>query len=461
MGVDDIGLWFAMDNKMLKKNEGKAIVLNRMYVGDYLSTNLGHEVINMFQADNGGHYLYLNASGNFGKEHSGKIGYMLLVKYHSEGVIEVIGKAEGLTEVPGSNTTIGKNDKRQEILQVQSKYIEQENISYGQAPLLKIFNNAEQQNIFITYKAESLYKPCKRIFIGYANNLSVWVNGEEIEVDVVLNGYNQAKTTLKTYAYPEGTFASDSKKENVEEKKNDYAKLLELIDQKTLWVEQKQRIGENVLNVTNRDVSIFDICQIQNDENRFSFALQYFMEKYPKLWKMFFAMYGVDLDYNFTVAREESVKIEDAEWKTDEKQSGRIDLLIRDNKNIVVIENKIKSDINSISGDDDAGQLKRYYNYINWTTKEGKPDEGRKPHFFILAPHYNLPKETMDGIYKVITYRELFNFLEITEAVKSDCNFKAFYEAMHRHTHDNVNDYLYYEMLEKFVRRINEINQKK
>ena len=28
------------------------IVLNRMFVGDYLSSNLGHEVINLYQADN-------------------------------------------------------------------------------------------------------------------------------------------------------------------------------------------------------------------------------------------------------------------------------------------------------------------------------------------------------------------------------------------------------------------------
>ncbi|MBQ5777031.1 MAG: hypothetical protein IIW06_08615 [Bacteroidaceae bacterium] len=37
------------------------IVINRMYVGDYLSENLGHEVINFFKADNGRHYIYLNA----------------------------------------------------------------------------------------------------------------------------------------------------------------------------------------------------------------------------------------------------------------------------------------------------------------------------------------------------------------------------------------------------------------
>ena len=77
------------------------IVLNRMYVGDYLSTNLGHEVINLFKADNGNHYVYLNSTGNFASVHKGKIGYMLFVKYHKEDEMEVIGMATELEEVVG------------------------------------------------------------------------------------------------------------------------------------------------------------------------------------------------------------------------------------------------------------------------------------------------------------------------------------------------------------------------
>ena len=437
-------------------NKREGIVLNRMYVGDYLSTNLGHEVINMFQADNGGHYIYLNATGNFGKEHSGKIGYMLLVKYHSENIFEIIGMANGLTEVDGSNVAQHKDLKKinEDVYSVQKDYIEKENITYGGAPLLKIFNNAEQQNVYVTYKAERLYKPCRRLFIGYGKT--------EMKTDVVLEGYKQAKTTLKTYVYPEGTFSSDTKKENVEEKKNDYTKLLDLINRNDLWLEHKQRIDKKMLNDSTRDVSIFDICQIQNDENCFSYALKYFMEKYPKLWKMFFAMYGIDLDYNYKVTREESAKIEDDKWNhTEFPSGGRIDLLIRDNNNIIVIENKIKSDINTVATDNDKTQLDRYVNYVDWFVKnkcEKEPD----CHFFILAPNYNIPQisDEMETKYKVITYRDLYNFLKITDAAKSDCNFKAFFDAMHRHTHDNVNDFLYYEMLEKFIRRINEVNQK-
>lgn len=75
------------------------IVLNRMYVGDYLSSNLGHEVINLYQADNGRNYLYLNATGDFVKTHANQIKWMLMVKYYGIGEVEVIGLATGLKDV--------------------------------------------------------------------------------------------------------------------------------------------------------------------------------------------------------------------------------------------------------------------------------------------------------------------------------------------------------------------------
>ena len=232
------------------------------------------------------------------------------------------------------------------------------------------------------------------------------------------------------------------------------------------------------LKIKSREVSIFDICQIQNDENRFSYALAYFMtqSQYKKLWQNFFKQFGVELSENYSVSREESAKIEDDEWNHAEKKSGgRIDLLIRDEKNIVVIENKIKSDINAIASDgkkengEYITQLNRYVNYIEWRTQgdeptNKRPDAGKRAFYFILTPNYNDPKisDEMKVYYKKnITYRDLYNFLETTSAIKEDSNFKAFYEAMHRHTHKNVNDYLYYDMLEKFVRRIKEANNNK
>ena len=178
------------------------IVLNRMYVGDYIVSNLGHEVINLYQADNGEHYIYLNSTGDFVKAHQGRIGYMLFVKYYGKGEVEVIGKAEGLEDVYASNP---------EIKQKQIDFIRSEGgITYGGASILDIFKGSEQQNVFITYKAQKVYesRSDRRIFIRFynENNESCTCRHEPGDVVISLQGYRQAKASLKQYIYPDGTY---------------------------------------------------------------------------------------------------------------------------------------------------------------------------------------------------------------------------------------------------------------
>ena len=424
------------------------IVLNRMYVGDYIVSNLGHEVINLYQADNGEHYIYLNSTGDFVKAHQGRIGYMLFVKYYGKGEVEVIGKAEGLEDVYASNP---------EIKQKQIDFIRSEGgITYGGASILDIFKGSEQQNVFITYKAQKVYesRSDRRIFIRFynENNESCTCRHEPGDVVISLQGYRQAKASLKQYIYPDGTYKGDLSRSNVEEKKRDYRKIFDtLICDSALWVESHNRVDYEELNISSqRRVSLFDICQIQNDENKFSNALAYFMERteYFPLWRDFFRRFGIELTEGFTVSREESCT-----------NGGRIDLLVRAQDDLVVIENKIKSDINSIEEDGEGKQLRRYFDYANCRVSQSDcPDFGKTIHYVILTPKYNIPvieDEQMRDAYKVVTYADLYDYLtENISVFKHDINFVSFYDAMHRHTHDNVNDYLFYEMQDKFIRRI-------
>lgn len=424
------------------------IVLNRMYVGDYIVSNLGHEVINLYQADNGEHYIYLNSTGDFVKAHQGRIGYMLFVKYYGKGEVEVIGKAEGLEDVYASNP---------EIKQKQIDFIRSEGgITYGGASILDIFKGSEQQNVFITYKAQKVYesRSDRRIFIRFynENNESCTCRHEPGDIVISLQGYRQAKASLKQYIYPDGTYKGDLSRSNVEEKKRDYRKIFDtLICDSALWVESHNRVDYEELNISSqRRVSLFDICQIQNDENKFSNALAYFMERteYFPFWRDFFRRFGIELTEGFTVSREESCT-----------NGGRIDLLVRAQDDLVVIENKIKSDINSIEEDGEGKQLRRYFDYANCRVSQSDcPDFGKTIHYVILTPKYNIPvieDEQMRGAYKVVTYADLYDYLtENISVFKHDINFVSFYDAMHRHTHDNVNDYLFYEMQDKFIRRI-------
>ena len=436
--------------------DNKGIVLNRMDgSGEYLHTNLGHEIINFFQADNGKHYLYLNATGNFAKEHENKIGHMLFVKYYDKGIVEVIGMATGLEDIPGANMPLKRDKKFKEvdknIWKHQIDFINNEEVCYGGKSILDIFSGAEQQSIFITYKAEKVYriKSSHRIFICFSSvnsDANLPIGG----IVIKLSEINQAKTSLKQYIYP-----SNSEK--------DYEALKKLIDDEYLW-ESVGKVDLDQYKASRQMISLFDICQIQNNENCFSNALAYFMmqPQYYELWVEFFEKFKIDeefkinLDKDFSVEREASAKIEEDHNEEDHNtkpSGGRIDLLIRDGKNIIVIENKIKSDINSVAKDKfDCNQLDRYVNYIEWLKSENE-----KGHFILLTPNYNVPtlKEEMQNIYKIVTYGEVYDFLSQHKfKFENDLNFVAFFNAIKRHTFKTENEYYFQEMMEKFYRRL-------
>ena len=466
--TDKLFLEFIWYHNMKGFNQGYGIVLNRMYVGGYLELNIGHEVINLYQADNGRNYIYLNSTGDFVKSHQGQMRYMLFVKYHAFGEVEVLGMACDLKDIYcADHQFISKyNGINWEIYNSQRDFVDNEpgGVSYGGVSIFDIFGQAGQQSVYITYKAEKVYVPKegRRLFIRFnCVDDSKCPKHEETDFVVVLKGYQQAKASLKQYIYPEGTYSGDLSKQNIDEKRSDYCQIREsLIDNIDLWQESDNRVDkEELSSVCLRKKSLFDICQINNDENKFSNALAYFMIEYKWLWKDLFIQYGLDLGENLTIAREESAKIDD---KTRLESGGRIDLLIRSDNSLVVVENKIKSDINSIENDGEGKQLRRYYNYVNWLTKQkDSEDFGKKAHFFILTPKYNIPTiedAEMARVYTIITYSDVYNYLtQRFSDFEHDSNFVAFYEAMYRHTHENVNDYLYYDMQEKFFRRIKEL----
>ena len=455
--------------------DNQGIVLNRMYVGDYLASNLGHEVINLYQADNGGNYIYLNSTGDFVKAHQGQVSHMLFVKYYGTGEVEVIGMAEGLHDVYDASRKFANKYEgiNEEVFADQQRYVKNEGgISYGGVSIFDIFGEAGQQSVFITYKADKVYIPRegKRLFIRFHSDKPVvYPLHEASDIVVVLGGYQQAKASLRQYVYPEGTYSGDLAKQNVAEKREDYLKIrTTLIDDSSLWEESNNKVDDEELSeVSQREISLFDICQIQNDENKFSNALAYFMlrPEYRRLWRDFFAGFGIELGESYTIAREEASKIEDTKVNpTKYPSGGRIDLMVRTSNSLVVIENKIKSDINSVEEDGEGKQLRRYYNYANWlAAKRESSDYGKQRHFVILTPKYNIPTvedQEMASTYQVITYAHVYDYLTQHKPLfAADANFVSFYEAMYRHTLDNVNDYLYYEMQEKFFRRIKEMSK--
>lgn len=498
----------------MNMNEGnKGIVLNRMYTGSYLSTNLGHEVINMFTADNGNHYLYLNAKGNFATGHKGQINDMLLVRYAGDNRVEVLAWANGLKEIDGAADTYQEFNKDEKIYEKQERYIngdDNNEIKYGGANLIKLFEGSGQQNIYITYHATNFYRPIKPIYIQYVDESKLLYVDEKPKIEeegnslnIYLSGYQFGKATLKQYIYPtthkNSNYKFDKRKrkneelqtnlkkfdtkseeefiqeiENrVKEKRNkDWEILLQLLNpaKKKVWRKDEGNeyiiTDEEINSYQPREVSLFDVVpKLQRDENCFSDALKYFMKRDKKDWKdilqkicdnsMSDIIQNQDIGAINSIEREKDATIKkksdtEEDQNSDQTKGGRIDLFIQTEKAYIVIENKIKSDINR-KGDDKIGedQLDRYRKYVESLEK--------KPCFyFVLAPDYNKP-DNVKG-YCILTYRSLMEYLKkYHENHKEEKLWSAFYDAMKRHSYSTENESLYEDMKSTFFAIIKEI----
>lgn len=505
----------------MTEKEVKGLVLNRMYTGSYLSTNLGHEVINMFQADDGKHYLYLNAKGNFSSIGK-KVTTMLLVRHVGENCVEVVGMAKNLKCVDSACCSLPRDLGRinEKIQGAQQEFMK--GIKYNRVPIQEIFGEAGQQNVFISYwvEKENFYTPKdgKSIIIRFndnkedkkAKNSKVDKNKNHLKVkfplidsiaSVDLKEHNFSSTSLHQ-------FILDG--EDLDSLNND-------ICNKDIW-EQKDNIVTIPEDFSPCRISLFDICQIQNDENCFSNALSFFMNKYPKLWSTFWEEKirdDIKLEPIQSITREENAKI-DGEKDT----GGRIDLLIRTKNYYIIVENKIDSRV-IIDEKEKLSQLERYYNYVSYLQEEEKVRlkkeeeelankikerqskienllnkggkryeswtedieklrkkdtevkqklkevETRKIEGFVLAPDYNMPSEEECIIkernyeFIKIRYSEVCNWLEANAEEELDCDldFNAFYIAMKRHSYSPKSKSLYEDMKNTFFTRIKDLKK--
>lgn len=391
---------------------GKEIVLNRMYNGDYLNENLGHEIINMYRSDNGKHYIYLQYDGKFDKRHAGKVGCVLLVRtLYGRKLLEVLGKAEGLTDVytPGQTA------------EVQKKFITKNDIRYDGALLNHIFDGNKYQYVYITFEAARVVRPKKQLFISFSESMNKESN------TIYLTENNQARASLKQYID--------------ESTPKDYASLYEVIDNPLLWEEEcVGGVGQECAEP--RPTTYFDICGTQHYELAYSNAFAYFINRYPHLFQNFIKeQYGRVIGDIVSIHREEH----------------NIDMLVRTESELIVIENKIKSHINGRifdrhSDEGDRTQLEKYYNYA--VDRSG--EENRETLFCLLTPNYNdidLSQYVSGDKYKKVFYRTVYDFCRKQKEYEEDWYFHDFVEALYAHTKDTSND-LYEEMRLLFLQRI-------
>lgn len=454
-----------------KCEEDECIILNKMFTGGYLDIgdNIGHEIINLYEDDNGNVYMYLNSMGNIEEKNLCKTMTVLMVKKYSlPNVLQIIAKVDIKDVVNGAtykNVRSGIKEQ-QECL----------DITYGGVKASRIMADNklpdhDGSNILATFsvKNETIWVPKKNILICGS------VDQENTNQEIIPIDGNFPKTSLRAYFYR-------SKNNKA------YQQLKDIISNKDLWetdlsnssffkrVDVKEPIknSDNLLRVSGNE----------DDELSFSNLLSYFLSD-KSLCNDLFKCLGLSDNY-YSVSREEY----------------NIDLLVRGKNSLVVIENKIHSCINGkLTSKEDKGkeekwiedcflddngdeiddierikkeicgikgepsQLEKYYLYAKaQAVKEGF----EKTSFLIFCPEY--AKSFIDaekkGLkygseYKTVSYKDLYSFFKDYSKNKrpnsiNNLYLEEFVKALEKHTKE-VDNYREIEMDRRFKNKIFEL----
>ena len=78
------------------QHDADLILLNRMYVGEFLNENIGFESINLVKADDGKNYIYVTPYGTMDIDKYKKVKTILFVRKYAPRTYQIIAKAENL-----------------------------------------------------------------------------------------------------------------------------------------------------------------------------------------------------------------------------------------------------------------------------------------------------------------------------------------------------------------------------
>lgn len=343
-----------------KKQQTKAkYVFNKVFTGKYLQNSLGHEIINFIKADDAKRYIYINP---FGKKCTRKPQYVLHIVEIGRAKTSQVYELAAISE-------INYDTKITSIPSFLGK--DYEGIFEDSQEVLK------SSQCGVTYVAKNFYLPKKHIYFEFKNeNSSIKISEEKISVTL--------KCRLQYHTvYCEG---EDEKcidelfKQNCLALNNEYNVDLKKISSELPFAVLSGRVG--------LEVSMSNL-------------IAYFMMRDKNLCATFVGKFlGLSCgNETFSVIRE---------------KEKHIDILLKGEKSIIVIENKIDSDINGVTDSSQNcgqldSQLSKYYEYVS------KNYKGYQVYYFILVPGYSpINKDYLDKYkngnkYKIKTYNDLYN----------------------------------------------------
>lgn len=406
----------------------KEILLSKMYNGEYVKfgNNIGHEIINLFKADNGKHYIYIPANGTIAQKHHKKVKYVLLTRSLGKHTVEILAKATELELIaPDKDNSYSrqKEERIQEIHNYQEPIAD--DIKYGGVSIKTILdknkfngNYEGASAIWATFAAGNVTKPTKPLYIA--------VNRDTQEFDQKQN-----------VIYIKNNLFGRNQRRYICDSDSDYDVISKVLENSSVWSpEPFPKVSAE--GYTSKK-SFMKIIHKEYDELSYSNMLSYFFAQDHRRFCRFAAevLDIHDFDDTFQISREKN----------------NIDILIESEKYIVVIENKIKSGINGIQDSDEdmqiISQLSKYYEYAD------DIKEQREAKYFIFTPNYqrvDLKRYSNGKEYTHISYLEILNFFE-KEDHTSDEYYEEFLKALEIHASKSDNE-LSDEMLRRFIEAI-------
>ena len=396
----------------------KELLINQLYSGRYLEEreNIGHEIINLFKDDEGNNNLFVTPSGRV-NDHD--IECILFVRHISNHTtVEVISVAEGIYRITDEEMNL---------------------IKYAGVSLNQIFNSntyhggKDDYSTHVTFRAKSIRLPSKRIFITVDDKFS----SDEYIVRLQSKKKVIIPQCLRSYY-------------SCDDDEDAYSQLKELINDNELWEKgstTKELIPDGAIH--NQSPSFLEVIRKEDDENIFSNLIGYFFEYSHSSFQRFAAelsLFNIPcMSAHFDLVREKKVR----------NKQDRIDLWIESDKDIIVIENKIKSGINGVASEE-YSQLNSYYEYAEEEAKK----RGKDTHYYVFAPDYSkldLAIYGLEKVYKIIKYSDIYNFFIKESGVYiADRAFPDFVRGLKRHTL-TLPDLQFDTMRSRLLRKINQL----
>lgn len=390
-------------------NEKEVIILNKPFLGGWLNGEgkIGHEIIDFFLADNGKYYVYNNPWGACPKtiwvgirDNENEYGlkktkdeeyiakYMVLTggahamgdgengedestnKKGKSKTFNILYVIELKEKIHRKNT--GKNlETNQNAIK---EIITTKKIKYNGVPLYDIYQSDD--SLYLTFEAERIYEAVD-ILPFTPPQYNFQRNKGYIKSDIYADDYNLLLNLIKD---------------------NIGGKLKEMPLQRLGDANESSYHAEktflDLIGSTDSEQAFTNMLHaLLNDNEVFNHFCQHFQSKGDVIF--------VGSDYK--VEREKRV------------EDGRMDICGDSEKQRVIIENKIYSGLNGLDEETHTSQLSTYY--YKWGKVEGKEE----PLCFITAPDYRKAEieaeiekfdPSMKKIYKIITYREIADFIE-------------------------------------------------